>query len=137
MEEATSDELNIRRHPNEGLYKGIKNGLMLGLISGLITLPFNIMLRIMIRRQDVFDLSVLAGGALWMMICISFVFGGIPYIKHFILRALLMYNRFAPFGYEKFLDYASSLIFLRKVGGGYEFVHSRILDYFASLEPPG
>jgi hypothetical protein len=40
-----------------------------------------------------------------------------------------------PLNYVRFLDYAAGRIFLRKVGGGYIFVHRLLLEYFASLEP--
>jgi len=33
-----------------------------------------------------------------------------------------------------FLDYAAERIFLRKVGGGYVFVHRMLMDYFVTLE---
>jgi len=33
-----------------------------------------------------------------------------------------------------FLDEAAERLLLRKVGGGYIFVHRLLLDYFASLE---
>jgi hypothetical protein len=33
----------------------------------------------------------------------------------------------------KFLDHCAKLIFLKKVGGGYIFVHRMLLDYFADL----
>ena len=32
-----------------------------------------------------------------------------------------------------FLDYADERIFLRKVGGGYVFVHRMLMEYFASV----
>jgi hypothetical protein len=38
-----------------------------------------------------------------------------------------------PRRYEHFLDYASERILLRKVGGGYIFVHRLLMGYFASL----
>jgi hypothetical protein len=33
------------------------------------------------------------------------------------------------------LDFATERILLRKVGGGYIFVHRLLLDYFSSLVP--
>jgi len=39
-----------------------------------------------------------------------------------------------PWNYPRFLDYAAKRILLRKVGGGYMFVHRLLLEYFASLE---
>src|SRR5205814_6953841 len=41
---------------------------------------------------------------------------------------------FMPWKYPRFLDYASERILLRKVGGGYIFVHRLLLEYFAALE---
>jgi hypothetical protein len=35
----------------------------------------------------------------------------------------------------RFLDYAAERVFLRKVGGGYIFVHRLLLDYFAGMKP--
>jgi len=48
---------------------------------------------------------------------------------------MLRLNGSAPLNYARFLDCAAERIFLRKVGGGYIFVHRLLLEYFASLEP--
>jgi hypothetical protein len=37
-----------------------------------------------------------------------------------------------PLDYVRFLDYAAERVFLRKVGGGYIFVHRLLLEHFAS-----
>jgi serine/threonine protein kinase/DNA polymerase III delta prime subunit len=60
--------------------------------------------------------------------------GGAAYVKHFVLRFLLWCSRCIPFNYAHFLDYAAERIFLRKVGGGYIFMHRLLLDYFADRE---
>jgi hypothetical protein len=36
-----------------------------------------------------------------------------------------------PWGLVRFLDYAAERVLLRKVGGGYIFVHRLLLEYFA------
>jgi hypothetical protein len=59
-------------------------------------------------------------------------FGGRAYLHHCALRLVLWYKNFAPLHYIRFLDYATSRIFLRKVGGGYIFVHRMLLEYFAA-----
>ncbi len=41
-----------------------------------------------------------------------------------------------PWNLVQFLDEATDCILLRRVGGGYSFVHRLILDYFASLDNP-
>lgn len=39
-----------------------------------------------------------------------------------------------PWNYVGFLYHAAARIFLRKVGGGYIFIHRMLLEYFAALE---
>ena len=60
--------------------------------------------------------------------------GGAAYVQHFVLRFLLWCARLVPFNYPRFLDYAAERILLRKVGGGYIFVHRLLLEYFADVE---
>jgi hypothetical protein len=62
-------------------------------------------------------------------------FGGHAYLHHFALRLVLWQKNLAPLHYVRFLDYATARIFLRKVGGGYVFVHRMLLEYFAALHP--
>ena len=51
-----------------------------------------------------------------------------------VMLFLLWQAGVAPSNYPHFLDYAAEHILLRKVGGGYMFVHQLLLDYFASLD---
>ena len=57
--------------------------------------------------------------------------GGAAYVQHFVLRFLLWCDLRVPFNYPRFLDYATERILLRKVGGGYIFIHRLLLEYFA------
>jgi hypothetical protein len=55
-------------------------------------------------------------------------------IQHYALRFILYRNDHIPWNYARFLDYAAERVLLRKVGGGYIFIHRLLQDYFASLE---
>jgi eukaryotic-like serine/threonine-protein kinase len=59
--------------------------------------------------------------------------GGCAVIKHYALRLILWLNGYTPFKFIGFLDHCAKLIFLKKVGGGYIFIHRMLLDYFADL----
>jgi hypothetical protein len=59
--------------------------------------------------------------------------GGSAVIKHHTLRLILWMTGHTPFKFIKFLDHCSRLILLKKVGGGYIFIHRMLLDYFADL----
>jgi hypothetical protein len=67
-------------------------------------------------------------------LCLGLIFGGgNAVIQHLILRSMLYKKGFAPWNYARFLDYATELIFLQKVGGGYIFIHRMLLEHFAQV----
>jgi len=123
------DEHNFGR-PNQGIRLSMRNstfiifgGLIAGLVCGLISWW-----------------SGLGVGAvyLWLVIgttsglIIGLSNGGIACIKHVCLR--LFIRRYAPLNYPRFLNYAAERALLRKIGGGYIFIHRDLLEYFASLD---
>jgi hypothetical protein len=61
------------------------------------------------------------------------LFGGMACLQYLVLRSLLVYHRFAPLRYIRFLDEATERLFLRRAGSGYIFIHRLLLDYFADL----
>jgi hypothetical protein len=60
-------------------------------------------------------------------------FGLAAFFQHFILRFWLWRTNCLPWNLVPFLDEATERLLLRKVGGGYIFVHRLLLEYFASL----
>jgi hypothetical protein len=61
------------------------------------------------------------------------VFGGYACLSHAALRLMLWRIGVLPLRTIRFLDYATERVFLRKVGGGYIFVHRLLQEYFADL----
>ncbi len=57
--------------------------------------------------------------------------GGRAYLHHWAMRGVLTRMGVAPRDLVGFLDFASGLALLRRHGGGYEFIHSLVLDHFA------
>ncbi|MEM7030538.1 MAG: hypothetical protein AAF629_13290, partial [Chloroflexota bacterium] len=96
-----------------GLNKSQISGLTIGLYSGLTT-GLSI------------ALTVGVYGALW--------YGGLDVIRHYTLRLLLILQGHTPRNYAHFLDHATDLIFLQKVGGGYRFIHRLVLEHFADMD---
>lgn len=66
---------------------------------------------------------------------LALLFGGASLIKHGLLRVLLALTERLPLHLTRFLDHATDLIFLRKVGGGYIFIHRLLLEHFAQMPP--
>ena len=67
---------------------------------------------------------------------LSFVLSGvlIAAIQRYILRFSLCQIHAFPWKAGAFLESATARILLRRVGGGYSFIHRLLLDYFADLE---
>ena len=63
-------------------------------------------------------------------------YGGWACLQHLILRLSLWYYDFTPRRYVDFLDYAAERLFLRRVRGGYIFIHSYCREYFAAMYQP-
>jgi hypothetical protein len=58
-------------------------------------------------------------------------FGGLVALQHLVLRLVLYRAGLAPWNIAAFLDYCAERVLLRKVGGGYIFIHRTLLEYFA------
>ena len=55
-------------------------------------------------------------------------------MQHYLLRFWLFYAHAFPWKAVPFLDDATTRILLRRVGGGYSFIHRLLLEYFADLD---
>lgn len=142
-------ELKARAFPNQGIRQSVRNALVFGLLAGLAGgfiaglgtgLLFDTILHD--EEVDVFiwvGLTSLLGlhtGIVAGLIMGLVSFGGGAVVLHLLSRTILWRNGYLPWRLTRFLDYAADRIFLRKVGGGYIFVHRMLQDYFASLYTP-
>jgi hypothetical protein len=130
--------------PNEGIKLSGKNGTIaaviscaifgsiVGLIAGLTCgLSFGPSCGLSTRLS--FGLAGLELGLSFGLIA-GLNRGGSAAVKHYSLRLTLWLCRYTPIRFIKFLDYCSTLILLKKVGGGYIFIHRMLLEYFARAE---
>jgi serine/threonine protein kinase len=116
--------------PNEGIRRSIKNGLVFGLVVGLaMGLAVGLFSGLAFR---VFGVG--PGFALLIGLFVGLLFGLDAAIQHYLLRFWLWNTGLFPWKVVRFLDHATARILLRRVGGGYSFVHRLLLEYFASLD---
>jgi len=102
---------------NEGLSAGLSYGLDEGLSKGLG------------YALSVVWLFAIGGGLFgWA------VSGGWAVLRHVVLRWLLYRRHVFPWYAQVFLNDATARILLRRVGGGYSFIHRLLLEYFANLD---
>jgi hypothetical protein len=118
-----TDRIKVdKASPNQGIKLSRKNSLVVfvtwltvGLIRGLI--------------------FGLIGGVIFGLIA-GLNRGGSAVIKHYALRLTLWRNGYMPLNFVAFLDHCAMLILLKKVGGGYIFIHRMLHEYFAELDTP-
>ena len=125
-------EIATRSGANEGTRRSLlqwaRTVLLIGLVGGLaggLVAGLGVGLGVGLGRGLV---GGLLGGVIW-----GIDKGGGFFIQHWLLRLLLWRKRFAPLRYVRFLDYATDRVFLRKVGGGYIFIHRMLMEHFAKL----
>jgi len=128
-----SNDLPQAINPRQGLKLAAQNSIAAGLAAGAVCmLPWGIYMTLAGHLNSVKPLAMTAtayalAATLW--------YGGLDVIQHLTLRAMLLRSGVIPRRYTTFLDYATRLIFLQKVGPGYIFVHRQLLDHFAGTAP--
>jgi hypothetical protein len=127
--------------PNEGVRLTLKNacGVFLAtvLIIGVLTMVAGALLfalRVPPAFGVVFGLLGLLAAVVLGVIAWG-LHGGFAVVGHYAVRMTLWLSGNMPFNCVKFLDHCSKLTLLKKVGGGYSFMHPMIRDYFAEISP--
>lgn len=131
--------LRPRRHedkdrPNAGIRLSIRSALRVSLYAmPVATLAVGMVLTI-------YDLGdglappwrAVLGGGLLVGAVIGVWYGGVEALRHYGLRLMLRASGRAPLRVVRLLDHAVALVFLRRAGGSYLFVHRFLLDHFAA-----
>jgi energy-coupling factor transporter ATP-binding protein EcfA2 len=131
--------------PGEGIATSRRNGLVaaasVAVISGVLLGGFD---GVAITQLQGPRSGAVAG--LMDALAIGLIFGmaaglyrgGGAYVRHGILRRLMLWSAVGPPDLVPFLDDACLLLLLRRRGGGYEFRHPLIRELFAESEavPP-
>lgn len=124
------------------LSTGLNNGLRFGLNVALFLGPSRALSTGLNKGQNGLSeglsngLSFAWGWLLMGMIVMWSLSGGLTVLRHYVIRWLLARHRTFPFHAQAFLDDATTRILLRRVGGGYSFIHRRLQDYFANTAIP-
>lgn len=122
-----------KTHVNQGVRQSFHNAILSALMAfALVGITVGGFAWLLSSSNATFDgLCWGCGVALW-----SFgYFGGFEAVFHYILRSILFVSGKMPFRIARFLDYATDeLKFMRKVGGGYIFIHRLLLEHFSNME---
>ena len=126
--------------PGQRVILSAKNSIVFSLAYGIgMSLPIGVSLGSFVGAvfgKNIGILLFLFWGV-WLLPLFSslgfLVFGGMSILEHYTLRFILAYNNLLPWKLVPFLDHCVDLIFLRRVGGGYIFVHRLLMEYFAEM----
>lgn len=143
---SSGNELSNTAYPNQGIWLSFRNccvvvggiTIAMALLPGGVGVLFGAIMGGWGMALHAGIAGAQEGAMLGVMMGLflgGLFFGGLPFIQHFLLRLILVLSRHTPWNYVRFLDYATERIFLRKVGGGYIFIHRMLMEYFASLTP--
>jgi hypothetical protein len=130
-------DIPIRTRANEGIRRSVSSALVSALVVGPgFGLIFGLALGLLTSLWSGLLLGMLFGVAGGLGA--GLVYGGFAAFQHLVLRLVLWRSGAIPWNYARLLDHCAERIFLRKVGGGYIFVHRLLMEHFASLHerPP-
>jgi hypothetical protein len=146
----TDRVMEDKASPNQGIKLSLKNSLVVFLFSSL---PVGLSSGLIVGLLGAWSVGLTSGlsvGVLHMWtggltsgllfgliggLAAGLSRGGSAVIKHYALRLILWLNGYMPLNFINFLNYCAKLILLKKVGGGYIFIHRMLLEYFAQLTP--
>jgi hypothetical protein len=122
----------LHRFARNALSVGLASGLVVGLVGRLRVGPvFGLDFELRLGL----DIGLIGGlgFGLFVGLVVGLFYGGATVLLHYTLRWLLYRNSLLPLQLVAFLNYCAERIFLRRVGGGYIFVHRLLMEHFVSL----
>ncbi|MGK7940756.1 MAG: NACHT domain-containing NTPase [Crocosphaera sp.] len=132
-------EIEKKNIPNQGIWQSAINAGITGLISWPMFVPIQslihtVMIAIAFSGPPTIQITqMITPGLRWGLMLGLMIGGGVACVRHFTLRFILHQNNYIPWNYADFLDYATKRVFLKKVGGGYIFIHRMLLEHFARM----
>ena len=113
-------------YPGEGLYVARISFFVVSCICGVI---------VALTSRLIFESNNWLVDGVSSGILVGLPIGGITLIQYYSLRVILGVSNMLPWRLLSFLEYATRLRFLRRVGDGYDFFHRLLMEHFATLYP--
>ncbi len=132
-------DLRLRMAPGQGVVQSLRTGVTA--MRGVILLAGVLMGATLIITGLLNGSSILDVAIPWMLWTLMYLglgyalaFGLLAYLQHGRLRRLLHDRGHIAEDYPAFLNQTAERNLLRKVGGGYTYVHALLLQYFGERE---
>ncbi|MGK7936175.1 MAG: hypothetical protein AB4206_10325 [Xenococcaceae cyanobacterium] len=132
-------KIEERTKPNQGIKLSRNNSIILGLIGGLIGgLFWGLLVGLIVGLDNKNLLEGIKYGfsagimsAIFTGGIVGLRYGGAAFIQHFNLSRILYRKGRIPKDYADFLNYATDIRLMKKIGGGYVFYHRMLMEHFA------
>ena len=126
----------MRDKPNQGVWNSGQNTIILTLLINLfIVLPLSLINLNINLPIDIPTIFILLTGFSFSLL-FSLIFGGVPFIQHFVLRYFLLRAGHIPRDYVGFLKYAEERGLILRNGGSFRFYHDLLREHLAGDTPP-
>jgi len=132
-------DLRLRMTAGQGVLQSRRSSLLAaGISAGLFTILAGLGLLLAGLLSGRATAATAVPWALWLALYLAvgfaLAFGLLAYSQHIWLRRLLVDRGRVAEDYPSFLNQAAERNLLRRVGGGYTFVHALLLQYFSERE---
>lgn len=129
---AVRPNAGIRRSLRFALATSFGFGVPAGLLFGLVVEPY-IRVPLLEPKGAMENTELMAGVSVGLLVftALFLIYGGFTSLMHCVLRLWLSWRTPLPLQLRGMLDRAVELGLLRRVGGGYLFLHRTLLDHFA------
>ena len=126
---------DIPVRPNQGIWDSLSQALAIAIIT---TVSIGIIYTIFILIIGQTDLIMFILG-----LCVAVLSGLVAMMAHrsgrncklhYALRIILERNNHISHNYADFLNYATKLTFMKRIGGGYKFYHELFQDHFKKID---
>lgn len=134
MQKTTRPDQHLKQTFSNVIFVIILTGILPALSVGLIHVLLISLRGGIVSYTESVGLGYVLIGGLSFGLVIGLFFGLQALIQHYTLRFTLIRNGSLPRQPFPFLDYAVDLIFLRRVGGSYIFVHRLLMEHFAEMD---
>lgn len=127
-----SNQLSLSVGINEKIHRSFRNGLSMSLVGG-ITILFLVGIAFYPSGLDLSEGAPALFNFIPIAVTTFFVYGGSVALQHYLLRRELANKKIIPVQLVDLLQEGVKLGIVRRVGGGFIFIHRYLLDYFAGL----
>ena len=129
-------ELRLRMSPGQGVAQSLRSGIT---VMTRVMMLAGVLLGLAVSAAMLIaGRTIIVAAAPWMVWLLTYLglgfalaFGLLAYLQHARLRRVLHDRGHIAEEYPAFLNQTAERNLLRKVGGGYTFVHALLLQYFS------